>query len=74
MAIRYPGGEQRTLKVAVTMRKEMFSPVVVATQSVDKVIDWPDFTTFVRNQLLRGRQLALVGAPGFSIGVCSPEG
>jgi tetratricopeptide (TPR) repeat protein len=52
VAIGYPGGEQRTLKVAVTMRKEMFSPVVVANQSVDKVIDWPDFTTFVRNQQL----------------------
>jgi tetratricopeptide (TPR) repeat protein len=52
VAIRYPGGEQRTLKVAVTMRKEMFSPVVLANQSVDKVIDWPDFMTFARNQQL----------------------
>lgn len=52
VAIRYPGGELRTLKVTVTMRKEMFSPVVVANQSVDKVIDWPDFQTFFRNQQL----------------------
>ncbi len=52
VAIRYPGGELRTLKVTVTMRKEMFSPVVVANQSIDKVIDWPDFQTFIRNQQL----------------------
>jgi tetratricopeptide (TPR) repeat protein len=50
--IRYPGGQQRTLKVAVTMRKEMFNNFVVANQSIDKVIDWPEFTTYVRNQQL----------------------
>jgi hypothetical protein len=30
--IRYPGGQQRTLKVAVTIRGQMFSPLVVAHQ------------------------------------------
>jgi tetratricopeptide (TPR) repeat protein len=50
--IRYPGAEQRTLTVAVVMRKESFSPVVVANQSANKIIDWPDFQTTVRNQQL----------------------
>jgi len=48
--IRYPGAQQRTLKVVVTIRSQMFSPVVVARQQIDKVIDWPDFQTWVRDQ------------------------
>lgn len=48
--IRYPGGQQRTLKVAVTIRSQMFSPLVVAHQQIDKVIDWPDFQTWFRDQ------------------------
>jgi tetratricopeptide (TPR) repeat protein len=48
--IRYPGGQMRTLKAAVTMRSQTFSPVVVASQQVDKVIDWPDFQTWLRDQ------------------------
>ena len=48
--IRYPGAQQRTLKVAVTIRSQMFSPVVVASQQIDKVIDWPDFQTWIRDQ------------------------
>lgn len=47
--IRYPG-ETRTLTVAVTMRREMFSPVVLAEQRVEQVIDWPDFQTWMRDQ------------------------
>jgi hypothetical protein len=30
----------------------MFSPVVVASQQIDKVIDWPDFQTWMRDQLM----------------------
>ena len=37
--IRYPGGQQRTLKIAATIRSQMFGTHVVATQQVDKVID-----------------------------------
>ena len=48
--IRYPGGQQRTLGVAVTMRRQMFSPDVVASQRMDQVIDWPDFQTWFRDQ------------------------
>jgi len=48
--IRYPGGQQRTLKVAVTIRSQMFRPLVVAHQQIDKVIDWPDFQTWIRDQ------------------------
>jgi tetratricopeptide (TPR) repeat protein len=48
--IRYPGAQQRTLKVAVTIRSQMFSPDVVARQQIDKVIDWPDFQTWIRDQ------------------------
>jgi tetratricopeptide (TPR) repeat protein len=48
--IRYPGGQQRTLKVAVTIRSQMFGPQVVAHQQIDKVIDWPDFQTWFRDQ------------------------
>jgi predicted negative regulator of RcsB-dependent stress response len=48
--IRYPGGQQRTLKVAVTIRSQMFSPLVVSHQQIDKVIDWPDFQTWFRDQ------------------------
>jgi tetratricopeptide (TPR) repeat protein len=48
--IRYPGTQQRTLKVAVTIRSQMFSQDVVARQQIDKVIDWPDFQTWIRDQ------------------------
>jgi tetratricopeptide (TPR) repeat protein len=48
--IRYPGTQQRTLKVTVTIRSQMFSPTVVASQQIEKVIDWPDFQTWIRNQ------------------------
>src|SRR5271163_1083322 len=48
--IRYPGGQQRTLKVAVTIRSQMLRPLVVAHQQIDKVIDWPDFQTWIRDQ------------------------
>ncbi|MDP9082319.1 MAG: hypothetical protein M3N50_00910 [Pseudomonadota bacterium] len=48
--IRYPGAQQRTLKVAVTILSQMFSPVVVARQQIDKAIDWPDFQTWMRDQ------------------------
>ena len=50
--IRYPGGQLRTLKATVTIRSQMFSPIVVASQQIDKVIDWPDFQTWMRNQLI----------------------
>jgi hypothetical protein len=48
--IRYPGAQQRTLKVAVTIRSQMFSPDVVARRQIDKVIDWPEFQTWIRDQ------------------------
>jgi tetratricopeptide (TPR) repeat protein len=50
--IRYPGAQQRTSKVAVTLRGQMFSPVIVARQQIDQVIDWPDFQTWFRDQQL----------------------
>lgn len=49
--IRYPGAE-RTVKVSVVMRKQMFSPEVVASQSVEQSIDWPDFGTWLADQQL----------------------
>ncbi len=48
--IRYPGAQQRTVMVAVTIRSQMFSPVVVARQQIDQVIDWPDFQTWIRDR------------------------
>jgi tetratricopeptide (TPR) repeat protein len=48
--IRYPGTEQRTYRVSVFMRPEMFSKVVLASGQVDQVIDWPDFQTWVRDE------------------------
>ena len=48
--ILYPGGEQRTLSVAVRMSTIAHPPVIVASQQLDKTIDWPDFQTWVRDQ------------------------
>jgi len=70
--IRYPGGQLRTLKAAVTMRSQMFSPIVVASQQVDKVIDWPDFQTWFRDQQIAraspddnfNRAVALIDSEG----------
>lgn len=45
--IRYPGAQQRTVKIAVTIRSQIFSPVVVAREQIDQVIDWPDFQTWI---------------------------
>src|SRR5271167_185076 len=50
VGLRYPGGQQRTLKAAVIFRSQMFSPIVLASQQLDKVIDWPDFQTWFRDQ------------------------
>jgi tetratricopeptide (TPR) repeat protein len=50
--IRYPGNAIRTLKVAVTMRGAMFSKAVLASEQIDQVIDWPDFQTWMRDQLV----------------------
>jgi tetratricopeptide (TPR) repeat protein len=49
---RYPGNPLRTLKVTVAMRSEMFSKVILASAQVDQVIDWPDFQTWTRDQLI----------------------
>jgi len=70
--IRYPGGQQRTLKVAVTIRSQMLSPLVVARQQIDKVIDWPDFRTWFRDQQMAkaspednfNRAVALIDSEG----------
>ena len=48
--IRYPGAQQRTLRVAVTIRSQIFSSDVVAREQIDKLINWPDFQTWIRDQ------------------------
>jgi hypothetical protein len=70
--IRYPGAQQRTLNVAATIRSAMFSRVVVASQQLDKVIDWPDFQTWIRDQQMAkaspednfNRAVALIDSEG----------
>lgn len=70
--IQYPGGQQRTLKVTAAIRGQMFSPLVIARQQIDKVIDWPDFQTWLRDQLIAkaspqdnfSRAVALIDSEG----------
>ena len=50
--IRYPGAMQKTLQVAVVFREKYGGDKVLASQKIDQAIEWPDFTTWVRNQML----------------------
>jgi tetratricopeptide (TPR) repeat protein len=55
VAIRYPGSEQTTRHVAVTLKDPVtknpeLGATVVATQKIDKLIEWPDWQTWARDQ------------------------
>lgn len=48
--IRHPGIPGRTVRVAVSMNSFMNGARVVASQHVDRVIDWPDVQTWAVDQ------------------------
>jgi tetratricopeptide (TPR) repeat protein len=50
MPIAYPGSEQTTRQVAVTLRDPQHSFAALATQQIDKIMDWPNWETWYRNE------------------------
>jgi tetratricopeptide (TPR) repeat protein len=50
--IAYPSGQMQTRWVTAKMLKAYMGDEVVASQRVESIIDWPDFTTYIRNELL----------------------
>jgi tetratricopeptide (TPR) repeat protein len=48
--IAYPRGQGTSHQVVVKLLRELLGDEVIASQPIDKVIDWPDFQTWVRDQ------------------------
>ena len=49
-AIAYPGGEQTTRQISAKLLRSMTGDQVIASQEIDKVIDWPTFQTWIQQQ------------------------
>jgi tetratricopeptide (TPR) repeat protein len=52
--IPYPGSEQTTRQVSAKLLTSMIDGQVLASQEIDKVIDWPTFPTWIRQQQMAG--------------------
>ncbi|HUL46112.1 MAG TPA: ankyrin repeat domain-containing protein [Steroidobacteraceae bacterium] len=50
VAIAYPQGQGTSRQVVVRLLRELLGDEVLASQGIDKIIDWPDFQTWVRDQ------------------------
>jgi len=48
--IAYPGFEQTTRQIKVTLRDQMNSNTLLVDQQIDAVIDWPNWQTWIENQ------------------------
>jgi tetratricopeptide (TPR) repeat protein len=48
--IAYPRGQGTSHQVVVKLLRELLGDEVIASQPIDKVIDWPDFQAWVRDQ------------------------
>jgi tetratricopeptide (TPR) repeat protein len=48
--IAYPRGQGTSRKVVVKLLTELFGNQLLASQQVEKVINWPDFQTWIRDQ------------------------
>jgi Flp pilus assembly protein TadD len=53
--IQYPGTAGRTVGVTVFMRSLRNGATTVASQHLDKIVDWPDFQTWSVNQQIAAR-------------------
>lgn len=49
-AIGYPGGEQTTRQISAKLLRSMTGDQVIASQEIDKAIDWPTFQTWIERQ------------------------
>ncbi len=47
-AITYPGAEQTTRQISAKLLRSMTGDEVIASQVIDKVIDWPTFQTWIQ--------------------------
>lgn len=48
--IAYPRGQGISREVVVKLLRELVGDQVIASQQIDKIIDWPDFQTWIRDQ------------------------
>lgn len=48
--IAYPRGQGISREVVVKLLRELVGGQVIASQQIDKIIDWPDFQTWIRDQ------------------------
>ncbi len=50
--VGYPGGQITSRAVTVKLLRERTGNEILASQEIEKIIEWPDFQTFIRNQQL----------------------
>jgi tetratricopeptide (TPR) repeat protein len=48
--IAYPRGQTTSRGVVVKLLRQLVGDQVIASQQIDKIIDWPDFQTWIRDQ------------------------
>jgi tetratricopeptide (TPR) repeat protein len=49
-AMAYPKGQGTSRQVVVKLLRELLGDEVIASQGINKIIDWPDFQTWARDQ------------------------